>query len=57
VNSTEVACGLRASALKSPPHLQAVLRLGRFTDDYCSSGEQLLVWGGGKRLLVSYPDE
>ncbi len=45
MNSTEVACGLRASALKSPPHLQAVLRLGRFTDDYCSSGEQLLVWG------------
>lgn len=27
MNSTEVACGLRASALKSPPHLQAVLGL------------------------------
>jgi len=46
----------RATASKSPPHLQAVLRLGWFTVDYCSAGEQLLVWGG-KRLLVSYPDE
>ena len=27
MNSTEVACGLRASALKSPPHLQAILGL------------------------------
>ena len=55
MNSTEVACGLRASALKSPPHLQAVLGLANLQTTIALQVNNY--WLGGKPLFVSHPND